>query len=246
MDRFNYVRNNPVRYIDPSGNVVCPPGVCDEDPEEYIDYEVLIERRFDNVNIWNGFNNEQLRFIYQGLKMILNVFENNMGAFNKALGQLNFVKIPKEGFGMAPPLSNLVLLGQNIFNASDENDILMDILHEVGHRFDFEGALGIATKYKSEFFVQTFDNDKSCMRGFLGCLGPEPPPIYAIGFSPIKQYNVSLDASDWGRKAGSIEDFADSFASFVMLENNKPLPPNKGTSNQDRLYIIGVWISIYK
>jgi hypothetical protein len=175
--------------------------------------------------------------------LLYNSFGGNLKALKAGVGNLKFVNWNKTAHGMAPPLSDTIYLGDE-YIGGNENQVLHRILHEIAHRFDFEGAGISARKYKSEMFVQEFNENDSCDRGPLGCIGPKPPFWAYKLFAGVGDYKVTTrNVSKYAINSGSIEDLAESFGSYILDDNGVTIPLGE-TTDPSRLHIIKVWIDV--
>jgi RHS repeat-associated protein len=257
-DRYAYSLNNSLKYNDPSGNCYGDPN----DPENpdlscWQLYEKM-SGRFTNVNIDKKFSFAQLWVINSALEMILKAFGGGVDAFSNALGEFSILSAPSLNGGMTPPGLNAIFLGNNVFDVSKGANGnlgipgIETIIHEVGHLFDFKNSsvgnsvLPNSRIYKSQTFVEFVNSSSGCNIGYLGCLGENPMPIYVIanlltsggngGYHPMGSTSV------YARNQGSIEDFAVSFASFVMQYNGQIAE----SPDYLRNLIISVWVDLAK
>jgi hypothetical protein len=169
------------------------------------------------------------------LKKVLEAFGNDLGAFQEGLGKFKILRetlayIPAlDGGGIgtraiAPPGTGSIVLFNSTFYHRDQqarlqwrstDDILFTIFHEIGHIFDFRFAVGTADPqlYRSTYFAESFGARDSagnpCKAGWLGCRGD--------------RYNPSGTTSTYG-KTSSLEDFAESFAAFVVDKSGGTSP----------------------
>jgi hypothetical protein len=86
-------------------------------------------------------------------------------------------------------------------------------------------------------------------KGFLGCLGRNPPPGYEF-FNTLTgglgrgHYEPSGKPSDYGRDASSADDFANAFVYYVLMVNNLEAPGNI-PYDEVRVHIITKLIDTY-
>lgn len=90
------------------------------------------------------------------------------------------------------------------------------------HIFDFNRARFNSTKYKSAEFVAKL-NQVSCKPGPLGCMGDDPGFYCSVnsllGGGAFGEWNPNpRPYRSYGLRS-SIEDFADSFAIYVLNAN---------------------------
>ena len=123
-----------------------------------------------------------------------------------------------------------------------EVNVLHTIIHEIGHIFDFHNSGGDPNNYKSQFFVDLYG--KGCDTGLLGCLR-KGQTYYDCRLNiggACEGYNPDLNQTTGYGSTSSVEDFAESFAAYVM--NLAGIPYQM--VNQDRLNIIANWINLFK
>jgi hypothetical protein len=144
---------------------------------------------------------------------------------------------------MAPPEPfTSIHLADDIFSQSNY-DTLTSIIHEIGHIFDFNGSGGDPTKYKSQEFIKQFSS--ACTAGWLGCLGSNPNYAYiAFNFGTngnvIGQYQPNPGTTTtYAQQQGSIDDFAESFTSYVMINNGG----HYDTVSSSRYLIISTYVN---
>ena len=112
------------------------------------------------------------------------------------------------------------------------------VVHEIGHVFDFKNSIdGIYYNEKqdiwassrikpSDTFVSAFSSDSGCsVASYLGCVNPDASVgfddqrrLYAsankLAGTPNSYYSPSGKATKYG-KAGSLDDFSESYAYMV-------------------------------
>jgi RHS repeat-associated protein len=242
-DRFQYVQSNPVRYTDASGH--CSGDSKDPKNPDRACWKLYFKMRSDFANVFirgTDWTKNQLKMIYEALKLTRNAFGGRQGFVN-ALGEFSILNNDLDIFaanGMAPPGFNLIWLNPSIFN-QNELAVLFGIIHEIGHIFDFRGSRGNSELYKSQTFVNFYA--PQCNPGYFGCVSTT---------SLYSWFNLGGDMGGWvpnplettlyGTKS-SIDDFADSFAVYVMLVGG--ITPPKNVS-QERRTIIALWIDMSK
>jgi RHS repeat-associated protein len=195
LNRFSYVLNNPLRYIDPTGHVCSDPENTNSNAgcssgghfvtKKYLEKHSVsykIRYTFKNVSIRNLRNWElrDLKEIYTGLTEISgNGFNGNTDAFSAAFGAVTFVPVPS-GF-----LGDYV--GDAVWQTGrirlEPKAVWETVVHEMGHILD--GSLKRINRHlplRSNTVGDPFDT-----RG---------------------------RTTDRGR-ANSVEDFADSFLAVI-------------------------------
>jgi hypothetical protein len=105
-------------------------------------------------------------------------------------------------------------------------------LHELGHIFDQNNSHGDPSMFKSNWFVEAFDG--GCKLASDGCAGTH--------WNPSDRLTTA-----YGRTS-SVEDFADSFASTVLYNNNMGSTTAFSFMevSQARMNIINVLIAAYQ
>ncbi len=241
-DRFAYALNNPVLFTDPSGHCSGNPTNPKNPDRKCWKKYFEIRKTYRNVYLNGGdWTLEQLNYILKSLNLVRNAFGGQQGFVN-GLGNFSIVKKELFGFalGMAPPGSNEIWLDEDMYKQEKILDIYHGIVHEIGHIFDFKGSHGNPDYYKSRFFVNIYA--PQCNTGWLGCVSSTyPNPSLNLNFGG-DGYGWVLGAPNTTTRYGnqaSIEDFADSFAAYVM---------SYGTENQltDREKLIALWIDLAK
>jgi RHS repeat-associated protein len=240
LDRYAYVINNPVRYTDPSG--YCKGNEYDtHNPDAYC-WSLIetIQKTFPNVKIGTprAWTAPQLQTLLDALTKVRDIF-GSQAAFAKALGIFKvrlFSSLPNGALGITPPGRHIIYLSAALFQKSYA-DQLWYIIHEMGHIFDFNGAEGSPSRYKSQKFVDKWGNN--CILGPLGCLNsanlryPCWLNEYACsGYNPDPN-----DTTGYGSNS-SIDDFAESFAAYVLSIT--------GVVSPDRLLFIKQFIDQYR
>jgi hypothetical protein len=181
------------------------------------------------------FTKQELKMIYESLKLVRNTCGGQQG-FAKALGSFSILNSDLQGsgidaIGMTPPGSNAIWLDPSMF-AQDEAEVLFDIIHEIGHIFDFRGSGGNPDLYKSQIFVTLYA--PGCDTGYFGCISASSNYRINPGGANIGWNPDPLQTTDYGLNA-SIDDFADSFAAYIMKEGG--MAPPKDVSNERRMII---------
>jgi hypothetical protein len=243
-DRYAYVNNNPVRYNDPTGHCSGNPNDPDNPDRDCWKLYNRIHKWYRNVNLYNPFIWElsELQLISDALRLARKAV-GGIAAFQKVFGEFTITHGPMgsimgaltNAMGMAPPGMNTIILSDSVFSQSND-DSIHTILHEMGHIFDFKD-MG-SSIYKSQTFVDLYGS--GCNSGWLGCTSDGR--YGQLPFGAGRGYNPVDGASVRG-KTSSIEDFADSFAAFV-LETNGRFIPSRTRVNPERRMIIAVWVDL--
>ncbi len=220
-DRYVYVSNNPIKFIDPSGH--CEGNANDPDNPDIDCWELYFAMRknYKNVNVSFLFKLNELKRINKALTYARNSFGGQEG-FERAFGSFA-IEINEFGHGSyATPGTNVVCLGREMLNGNKWSAV-WNVLHEVLHIFDTKD--NNPSLYKSNYFV-SHSRNPSANPGYLGALG-DPS---SISLSQRILYE-SLSSSVWYEfqpneagptdysKTGSIDYFAEVGAAFIMNEN---------------------------
>ncbi len=244
-DKYTYSSGNPVKYIDPTGHCTGDPNDPNNPDKACWDvYDIIINGAFEGIIILDfAFNLQELLKIYDALQLIANVFGNNTDALRQAFGTVSLMRVnqlPNGATGMTPPYfgGGLVFLSSNF---SMEN-----VIHELGHQFDFNGSNGNPGLYKSQWFVNWFGSP-GCDTGSLGCLG-DNQNIYDCklnrgggcgGYNPPRNSSQQPGTTLYGRTS-SVDDFADSFMIYVLEQNGMTLSDNVSDL---RKAIVALWVN---
>jgi hypothetical protein len=211
-----------------------------------------LSKKYTNVTIDSDFDLAKLLLIGLSLDDVLSVFNNEMGTFQKAIGNFSIIAAGRSVVrAITPPGMRSIYLGDTVFNQNGglATDVLQIIIHEMGHLFDFNNSSGFPLK--SNTFISTLNNNPNgCYVGPLGCLGNDAPSIYKLlnGYASNSQtspgdplgYKPRGDQTPYG-KSSSIDDFAESFSGYVLRFNGAdttiPYYP-------DRDIIIATWVNL--
>lgn len=129
---------------------------------------------------------------------------------------------------------------------------IFDIVHEIGHGFDFNGEIN-----KSDTFTKFLSPDSNCIAARLGCLNPlgdkysrnvnrwyslgnmllAHAPMGNFGYSPLPGSTTSYGMTS------SIEDFAETYA--IVTIQSAGLTQNLDVS-KERKIILQTWIDLAK
>jgi hypothetical protein len=238
-DRYAYSINNPLRYIDPSGH--CTGDSTDPDnPDKpcwdlYFDILGMFGKVLSFLD--STFNYDQLAQIFGAMDMVANIFHRNMDAFKEAFGTFSIYHLPQiekyGALGITPPGFNVIFLGNNF--------ITRNVIHELGHIFDFKGSNMNPDLYKSQLFVGVFGS--GCNTGWLGCYGDSHPGYqnwWNIG-GRGDGYKPNYDETSQYGMGTSIDDFADTFTAYVLEQNGREY---NGDISPWRKIIIGLLVDL--
>jgi len=243
-DRYAYAYNNPLYYTDPSGHWICEDDDCSRSP-------------IDNGNNKNGSKGEKVQStieyptiirsqdwsidekiaIFIAWSLLVDEFGSQDALENALGGKVTFMYLPYliniggDGDVVArayEPL-NLITVNPELFASQRSKEWY--VLHEIAHLFDMNDSGGNPYLYKSNAFVEAFIPG-GCKLAWNGCTGAQWNP-------------TDKGTSLYGLSNGSIEDFADSFASTVLYNQNRQYLSYL-TVSRDRMSIINVWISLFK
>jgi RHS repeat-associated protein len=252
-DRYAGLNNNPIKYTDPSGNCSGSPDDPENTEEENKCWEQWkkLSEKYTNITFDKTFTLSELLIISIALGKVLAAF-GSMTVFVFALGNFSFARSPSAGIGAwtVPPALRKVFgtkinLGDRFFTSDNLGTVIRWIIHEIGHIFDFNGSSG-AEGYKSSFFANGLNKVANCSPGAVGCLGANPDsglygPIDALtGGGGLGQYDPIGTTTEYGKNNGSVEDFADSFANYVLLTVDSA----NSLVDKERLAAIAAYIAI--
>jgi RHS repeat-associated protein len=244
-DRYAYVNNNPVRYNDPSGHCSGNPNDPDNPDRDCWKLYNRIHKWYRNVNLYNPFIWElsELQLISDALRLARKAV-GGIAAFQKVFGEFTITHGPMgsimgaltNAMGMAPPGMNTIILSDSVFSQSND-DSIQTILHEIGHIFDFKDMGG--SIYKSQTFVDLYGS--GCTSGWLGCTSDgRYGPLAGRG------YNADPSKTSYYGVGSSIDDFADSFATYILNINDKSITERNRVYDLERMMIIAAWVDLAK
>ena len=230
-DRFAYVNNNPINFNDPSGHTpVCVlggtngclqwaglTGVNAAAGMEGFDDDIHANLHMYGIrtNSIEGQNSQKVFTAVVAVAKAISSVTNlsYQEGYKKTAGKINFQLSGIGIYGFAPPYEKSIYI---------RNDTAVDhIIHEIGHRVDFNGFLMNWDNYKSQKFIET--NSSNCLSSIVGCLGNDASSLYKLansltGGSPSGTYSTTGRTTTYGRTS-SIGDYADSFTAFVLRIN---------------------------
>ncbi|KAF0111916.1 MAG: hypothetical protein FD147_430 [Chloroflexi bacterium] len=230
-DRFAYVNNNPINFNDPSGHTpVCVlggtngclqwaglTGVNAAAGMEGFDDDIHANLHMYGIrtNSIEGQNSQKVFTAVVAVAKAISSVTNlsYQEGYKKTAGKINFQLSGIGIYGFAPPYEKSIYI---------RNDTAVDhIIHEIGHRVDFNGFLMNWDNYKSQKFIET--NSSNCLSSIVGCLGNDASSLYKLansltGGSPSGTYSTTGRTTTYGRTS-SIDDYADSFTAFVLRIN---------------------------
>jgi len=199
LNRFAYGLNNPLRYIDPTGNVSCSGANWDDGPQcsgtqefkqnapkDKLAYK--IHKKYRNISIQDSYKWElsQLSKLEQALDDIYSKgFSNSDKAFNAAFGDITFVHVLSGSLGYQGIHPNLAITDyppDGIIKATP-GAYYSTFIHEMGH---------------------VFDSDLKRINGAI--------PSYSRRYANV--FDSGSGATGYGR-TNSYEDFADSFLAVI-------------------------------
>lgn len=208
LNRYSYVRNNPIRHVDPTGHMI---------PEEHRD-ELRSETTgllvAELASLWDTcvvgeYHNWELRILAKGVRAL--GFEmGGPSAFRQQVGRLEFVLQEHVTFFLQPhkDLGGLTLaygpIRMSRMYLSD-----WTVVHEIAHRWDFNTAGALS-------------------RGFMSTVGATDKLPWAVamvmdmlGWRPAGTYDKGPHvAAQGGNPENPFEDFADSVAAYIYSTRN--------------------------
>jgi RHS repeat-associated protein len=218
-NRYSYVRNNPVRYNDPTGHVEdddSGDNDCDKDCAK-LELVLKIQKKHKNVKIDDprSWTLADLRAIQYGLNQIKgrNGFNGNEDAFNTVFGSVTFSlkSFPGEKAGDADWDRDT---GAGVIRLDPVDSDWTTVVHEMGHLLSWT--------YKRQQKDDSLDS-------------------YAQMYPNV--FDAGLGATKYARDEKSPgEDFADSFLARIKYG---PLEVQGKGVNQNRLDTIGAIIQSY-
>jgi RHS repeat-associated protein len=179
FNRYSYVFNNPLKYVDPSGH---DPN-CDED---CIDHRNQLQQKF-GIKLTGNWSKSDLEKLEDALQYFIDR-TGGMGVFHETWGQAgverSHLTAAQEGCGKnaiacASESSNSIRLLDDLFTNYKDYNFRSALAHELGHIWDFRmrGALssGMADATKSRC------GRTGCPDGswILGPSGTQLPNSYA-------------------------------------------------------------------
>jgi len=248
FDRYSYVRNNPLKYTDPTGH-------CSGDPNDSTNPDKECWRLYNNMERWfpnvglgdhSEWTVHELANLFSALAYTRKAFGGQQ-QFGRACGDFTVYGPASiqagwvEAMGapaMAPPGWQMIIITSSLFNHSDP---VFYILHEIGHIFDAYNK-GSSANYHSQAFVNKWG--KGCAgSGWLGCSSHEWG-IYPLGLTFMGYDAVKGSTTDYGLSS-SIDDFADSFAGAVLKLNGFPKATPWDVISANRLQMLIGLITSY-
>jgi RHS repeat-associated protein len=227
-DRYAYVQNQPLKYIDPSGH--CKGNPYDDLNPDIACWEYLnkIQGDFTNTSISTSFSLNELKRIYKALQYARNTLANGkQSKFAEIFIRLFILVSPVGGSFSYPPGSDTIYLSHKWLNQPNSRTSVHTILHELMHVFDVIGSNGDPHEYKSTKWLL-----KNGSYPFLSELGSLGDPLQAGDWLTKLLYGF-LGGGVWneysppGEKVpspyagfSSIDDFAESGANYIMLNND--------------------------
>ena len=258
-DRYAYVQNNPLKFSDPTGHMRTQEDAYYKgstgNTSAAVTWKVIvetqrriIEEKFPNVTLAGDFSYNELYTTTLALELTYRTHGGNIDSYTSAVGDFWIANIPYLG-GMAPPYADTIFFPDQSY--SDQN-ALFNLVHEIGHRFDFNNSGGNPKFYKSQTFVDVFA--PGCDVGAMGCLGSNPRTIYKLynvfsgGSGKTNYYTDSEYTTNYAVMNGSTEDFPESYANYVFNSQglNSQIPGNRRVQDETRLFIIAVWVDLTK
>jgi hypothetical protein len=236
------VVNDPLQYTDPTGHMQCEDyqGACLSENQVSKIHKANAYKKKDkakpqqNVKFvgLSPWSVDEMLIVYQAWGLLESDFGGSDNLASALGGAVYFVHVPPGSLGgnvaEANEWLNVIWVDQNVLNSVDHKEWY--VLHEVAHIFDMTGSNGNPGLYKSNTFVDAFISG-GCSLTWHGCTGPQWNP-------------TDRDTTAYGRSGGSVEDFADSFASTVLYNHNLESSSYRNVS-QSRMNIINIWISMY-
>jgi RHS repeat-associated protein len=211
LNRYMYVRGNPLRLVDPSGHCSGSPGAATNTADENDCWAAYADITSTYTSIWvqvdcsgaigplclnKPWSGADMTALRDALNLIYRLVGNDMARFDKVVGGAIF---NRQGslfggvLGDAGAVTNSAILGGQItlFDSGSGSYELTRwaFLHEIGHQFS----------------NRTGDNIQWEFTEKLGKLGGAPP------------------ISDYATTSPS-EDFAESFAAWAVYVGGQPFP----------------------
>ncbi len=219
-DRYAYVRNNPLRYTDPSGH-------CTGDPNDPSDPDVecweklrTLNKMYDGIfSINSQWSFDELLILEQALAMLLKAYNNDLSLLEQAVAPLKSgpwselllnrthdLQFIQPVHARYSPLFHSINFYDLLFTDNPEGCIecqKWDIIHDIGHGVDYAGSRD----------VYLFSEEA----GYSRCL--------FVSFSTPAGYIDSYASSSL------TEDFSQTFTYSIYLANGSYLygnPPSAG------------------
>jgi RHS repeat-associated protein len=233
LDRYAYARNNPLRYKDPSGHLVCSDKhVAGEDCSD----EGAGLWRFRNIvstsGNWTREEKESIRqaVVAAGMKIsTVGGGHTSWEAFERAYGHVTFTKSSEAG--------NYCQGGSGTVTCYSGTDVTSGLLvHELGHTFSWAHNLAPYERLE-DADAQIVDD-----RGFW-VTGTHPGGEFertTLGYKSggiPDMYHGPEDFNDWNSNVNNVarnEDYADMFENWVYHGfDYSPSAYNAGTYRDD-------------
>ncbi len=217
LNRYSYVGNNPLKYVDPTGHLACSdphvaPGDCSDEGAELVRYGINLQ------GDWTKKQREALRTAaYQIGKRFAEVIGGTpWGAFQQVYGGIITLTFCNDSCadGLAWANSRHSILFDGMY--SDTDTAARHVVHEFGHLFDravcaangcaWDGKGSARSDLRGK--LGTCDNSLYC----LGRIGHTAPYGKFWGFAGgFEKWQFALT----GMASGSGEIFADMFLGWT-------------------------------
>jgi RHS repeat-associated protein len=228
MDRYAYVSNNPLSHIDPTGH-------CEGDPDDrwrnpdYLCWKRLfqLDETYSFIYVepenWTA---HELLLLITALAALTHTF-GSVEKFGAAVGNVTIVRSTEDFYpgndegwvATSDPKTRVMTFYNGAFDSSlggsDEFGVFTT-LHEFGHMYDFQHNYQPSKEFSQQFWSCYWYSKGECWL-----------------YGAPKNDNVARDYS----AESPAEDFADSFAVFVWLDNGGSfnLPPEISSAITTRL-----------
>ena len=210
-NKYLYVRDNPINFTDPSGH-------CSGNPQDQFNPDIACWRTLERIQAnyvsltidSKNWTNDELLIFEDALGGILHVFGGNSTTFSTAIGNWTVkrrhwgLSLWTCGIGCTFYPTRSITLYDGIFSG-DSGVAKFDIVHEFGHAFDANENIN-TPKSLGEFRDKFWPG---CFRFFTKGL-PFGPNFEGIQGSPASER----------AKVNSSEDFAETFAVYVWMQND--------------------------
>jgi RHS repeat-associated protein len=239
FDRYMYVFSNPLKYVDPTGNIP------ESDTEELNEiYELIEELALYGIEVTGVYDIEELEAILEAAKLAgikLSAYIEGESTYIDAFRMVHGEVIIDvgQGKGPGPGKGNCITVGGTISCHSAPN--LTNTIHEFGHVFDNNYAANNNGVFASGSFSDPFNRDDFA-EGYKCLTSP------CLEHSPDKYpHDYTTPEGIFEAKA---EEFADRYMNWV-LEGTGINPDKNGftdTSMGNALrtdmdyYMENVWI----